>query len=81
MRVHWTDTAEEHLDAIYAYIAQGSSEYAKGMVDRLTIITIRMLHQGNTKASARANEKCLIFKLVEGTVFEKSGFFCKPVRF
>lgn len=36
MKVHWTDTAEGHLDAIYAYIAQDSSEYAKRMVDRLT---------------------------------------------
>jgi hypothetical protein len=24
MRVHWTDTAEKHLDAIYAYIALDS---------------------------------------------------------
>jgi plasmid stabilization system protein ParE len=36
MRVHWTDTAEGHLDAIYAYIAQDSPEYARCMVDRLT---------------------------------------------
>lgn len=36
MKVHWTDTAERHPDAIYAYIAQDSSEYAKRMVDRLT---------------------------------------------
>ena len=36
MNVHWTDTAEGHLDAIYAYIAQDSSEYAKRMVDQLT---------------------------------------------
>ena len=36
MKVHWTDTAEGHLDAIYAYIAQDSPEYAKRMVDRLT---------------------------------------------
>jgi plasmid stabilization system protein ParE len=36
MRVHWTDTAEGHLDAIYAYIAQDSPEYAMRMVDRLT---------------------------------------------
>jgi toxin ParE1/3/4 len=36
MNVHWTDTAEGHLDAIYAYIAQDSPEYAKRMVDRLT---------------------------------------------
>ncbi len=36
MKVHWTETAEEHLDAIYNYIAQDSAEYAKSMVDRLT---------------------------------------------
>ena len=36
MRVHWTETAQEHLDAIYAYIAKDSSEYALRMVDRLT---------------------------------------------
>ncbi len=36
MRVHWTDTAEGHLDAIYDYIAQDSPEYAMRMVDRLT---------------------------------------------
>lgn len=36
MKIHWTDTAEGHLDAIYAYIAQDSPEYARRMVDRLT---------------------------------------------
>ncbi|MDZ7758944.1 MAG: type II toxin-antitoxin system RelE/ParE family toxin [Desulfovermiculus sp.] len=36
MKVHWTKTAEEHLDAIYAYIALDSPEYARHMVDRLT---------------------------------------------
>ena len=36
MKVHWTNAAEGHLDALYAYIAQDSSEYAKRMVDRLT---------------------------------------------
>ena len=36
MRVHWTETAEDHLDAIYAYIAQDSEQYALNMVDRLT---------------------------------------------
>ncbi|MFO7985496.1 MAG: type II toxin-antitoxin system RelE/ParE family toxin [Desulfatiglandaceae bacterium] len=36
MKVHWTDTAEEHLDAIYAHIALDSPTYAKRMVDRLT---------------------------------------------
>jgi toxin ParE1/3/4 len=36
MKVHWTVTAEAHLDAIYTHIAQDSPEYAKRMVDRLT---------------------------------------------
>jgi toxin ParE1/3/4 len=36
MKVHWTDTAEGHLDAIYTYIALDSPEYAKQMIDRLT---------------------------------------------
>ena len=36
MKVHWTDTAEEHLDAIYAYIALDFPAYAKRVVDRLT---------------------------------------------
>ncbi|MBG0779750.1 type II toxin-antitoxin system RelE/ParE family toxin [Desulfotignum balticum] len=36
MRVHWTDTAEKHLDAIHAYIALDSPGYAKRMVDRIT---------------------------------------------
>jgi toxin ParE1/3/4 len=36
MKVHWTDTAESHLDAIHNYIAQNSPEYAKLIVDRLT---------------------------------------------
>lgn len=36
MKVYWTDTAQGHLDAIYAYIAQDSPEYATRMVDRLT---------------------------------------------
>ncbi len=36
MKVHWTDTAAGHLDAIYSYIAQDSQEYAMRMVNKLT---------------------------------------------
>lgn len=36
MIVHWTETAEGHLDAIYAYIAQDSETYALRTVDRIT---------------------------------------------
>ena len=36
MKVHWTDTAVEHLQAIHAYIAKNSPQYALRIVDRLT---------------------------------------------
>jgi len=36
MKVHWTNTAERHLDAINGHIALDSPMYAKRMVDRLT---------------------------------------------
>lgn len=36
MTVIWTETALEHLDEIYRYIARDSTLYAKRMVDRLT---------------------------------------------
>lgn len=36
MKIHWTNTALNHLDAIYSYIAHDSVIYAKRMVDRLT---------------------------------------------
>ena len=36
MKIHWTETAEAHLDAIYAHIAQNSKTYALRTVDRIT---------------------------------------------
>ena len=42
MKVHWTDTAQEHLDDIYSYIAKDSPEYALRMVDRLTDRSIQI---------------------------------------
>ena len=36
MTVHWTATAQDHLDTIFAYIAQDSPEYALRMIDRIT---------------------------------------------
>jgi plasmid stabilization system protein ParE len=36
MKVHWTDTALDHLSAIYEYIAVDSENYARRMIDRLT---------------------------------------------
>jgi len=36
VKVHWTDTAVEHLRAIHAYIAKNSPQYALRIIDRLT---------------------------------------------
>jgi len=36
VRVHWSDTACDHLRAIYAYVARNSPQYALRVVDRLT---------------------------------------------
>lgn len=42
MRIHWTETAEGHLDNIYRYIAKHSEEYAKRIVDKITTRTIQI---------------------------------------
>lgn len=42
MKVHWTETAEAHLDAIYVYIAQDSKTYALRTVDRITKRSIQI---------------------------------------
>jgi toxin ParE1/3/4 len=36
VKVHWTDTAVEHLQALHAYISKNSPQYALRIVDRLT---------------------------------------------
>jgi len=36
VKVHWTDTARDHLRAIHGYIARNSPQYATRVVDRLT---------------------------------------------
>ncbi len=36
MKVFWTDTAVQHLSAIYTYVAQNSPQYAQRVIDRLT---------------------------------------------
>jgi toxin ParE1/3/4 len=36
MKVHWTDTAEAQLDAVYSYIAQNSVPYALRTIDKIT---------------------------------------------
>jgi len=66
MKVHWTDTAIDHLSAIYDYIALDAEEYAKRMVDRLTK---RSEQIGNFPYSGRMVEEFedkLIREVIEG---------------
>ena len=42
MKVHWTATAEEHLDGIYRHIARDSATYAKRVVDRVTSRSVQI---------------------------------------
>jgi len=66
MKVHWTDTALDHLSAIYEYIAVDSENYAKRMIDRLTK---RSRQIGNFPYSGRMVpefEEELIREVIEG---------------
>jgi toxin ParE1/3/4 len=36
VRVHWTNTAIEHLVSIYEYVAHDSKPYADRLIDKLT---------------------------------------------
>lgn len=42
MKVHWTDTALDHLQSIHDYVARNSPHYAKRMVDRITRRSIQI---------------------------------------
>ncbi len=67
MEVHWTDTAQGHLAAIHAYIAQDSPEYATRVVD---ILTSRSQHIGQYPRSGRMvpeYEHAQIREIIEGS--------------
>jgi plasmid stabilization system protein ParE len=36
MKVHWSNTAIEHLSKIHDYVAQDSPHYANKLIDRIT---------------------------------------------
>ncbi len=36
MKVFWTETAVNHLSAIYTYVAQNSPQYAQRLVEKIT---------------------------------------------
>ena len=72
MKVHWTDTALSHLDAIYSYIAQDSAIYAKRMVDRLTKRSEQIADFPFSGRSVPEYEMNQIREVIEGGVCQAS---------
>ncbi len=66
MNVFWTSTAEEHLDAIYSYIAKNSPNYAKRMVDRLTRRSIQIAEYPLSGRAVPEYELPQIREVIEG---------------
>ncbi len=66
MKVCWTETAQAHLDAIYAYISRDSPEYALRVVDVLTRRSQRLVDfpLSGRKVPEFENEK--IREVIEG---------------
>lgn len=66
MNVFWTSTAEEHLDAIFNYIAKDSPAYAKRMVDRLTGRSIQIAEYPASGRPVPEYELPQIREVIEG---------------
>jgi toxin ParE1/3/4 len=66
MKVHWTDSAEDHLDAIYHYIALDSRQYAKRMVDRVTRRTLQIAEHPFSGRKVPEYDSKLIREVIEG---------------
>lgn len=66
MNVFWTSTAEEHLDAIYHYIAKDSPNYAKRMVDRLTARSIQIAEYPSSGRTVSEYELPQLREVIEG---------------
>jgi len=66
MNVFWTNTAEEHLDSIFNYIAKDSPAYAKRMVDRLTGRSIQIAEYPASGRSVPEYDLPQIREVIEG---------------
>ena len=66
MRVHWTDTALEHLAAIHAYVSQSSTTYAQRVVDRLTRRSQQMAEFPLSGRTVPEFEMAQIREVIEG---------------
>ena len=67
MKVYWTDTAQQHLAAIHAYIAQDSPDYAIRLVDRLTRRSEQMADFPLSGRPVHEYEMDRIREVIEGT--------------
>ena len=66
MKVHWTRTAERHLDSIYEFIAHDSSRYAKIVVDRLTKRSVQIASFPFSGRTVPEFENAQIREVIEG---------------
>ena len=78
MRVHWTDTAIEHLVAIHAYISQSSTTYAQRVVDRLTRRSEQIADFPLSGRMVPESEMAQIREVVEGPF--RIIYYIKPDR-
>jgi len=76
MNVHWTETAQRHLDAIYRYIAQDSPACAKRMVDRLTRRSQQIAEYPLSGRMVPEYETAQIREVVEGSY--RIIYYVKP---
>ena len=78
MKVHWTNTAQAHLDDVYAYIAQDSPAYAKRLVDRLTRRSQQIIDFPMSGRRVPEYEMDQIREIIEGQYRLISDSGCKP---
>ena len=65
MTVFWTDNAKRELRAVYNYVAQNSTRYSQGLVDRITRRTQQLSTMPYLGAIVPEYEEETIRELVE----------------
>lgn len=76
MKVHWSETAQGHLEAVYDYIARDSREYAKRMVDRLTRRSQQIAKHPMSGRTVPEYEMTQIREVIEGAY--RIIYYIKP---
>lgn len=66
MKVHWTETAIDHLAQIHAYISKDSPVYASRVVDRLTQRSKQIGRFPNSGRVVRESDHPQVREVIEG---------------